>query len=237
MFFATNLRRRCCRPELIDQPDLEEARHRGALRGLERINFWSGSARLLWRPVRALSREYGPAALRVLDIATGAGDVPIRLWRKAKRAGVHLVMEACDINPRAIAYARSRAKKVGAEIRFFVADALADAPPGRYDVVCTSLFLHHLADEQAVLLLRRMAQVADRMVLVNDLRRCLAGYVLAWVGTRVLSRSRVVHADGPQSVAAAFRPKEVLALAERAGLMGTTVARRWPCRYLMSWRK
>jgi hypothetical protein len=31
----------------MDQRDLDDGRHGGALRGLERINFWTGSSRIL----------------------------------------------------------------------------------------------------------------------------------------------------------------------------------------------
>jgi hypothetical protein len=30
---------------------------------------------------------------------------------------------------------------------------------------------------------------------------------------------------------------EALDLAQRAGLQGATVSRRWPCRYLLSWER
>ena len=39
-------------PEIMDQPDLRPARHVGALHGLARVNFWSGSAGILWPPLR-----------------------------------------------------------------------------------------------------------------------------------------------------------------------------------------
>jgi hypothetical protein len=61
--------------------------------------------------------------------------------------------------------------------------------------------------------------------------------LLACAGTRLLSRSPVVHVDGPRSVAAAFTPAEALDLAQRAGLTGATVVRRWPCRFLLTWRR
>ena len=68
-------------PEIMDQPDLRPARHVGALRGLARVNFWSGSAGILWRPLSALARRLG-RPIRVLDAASGGGDVPLRLWRR-----------------------------------------------------------------------------------------------------------------------------------------------------------
>jgi hypothetical protein len=98
------------------------------------------------------------------------------------------------------------------------------------------LFLHHLDEPQAVALLARMAGAARRLVLVNDLNRSRAGYLLAWAGTRLLSTSAVVHTDGPLSVEGAFTIAEATALAEKAGLTGARVEPRWPCRWLLQWR-
>jgi hypothetical protein len=100
-----------------------------------------------------------------------------------------------------------------------------------------SLFLHHLDEPQAVELLRRMSESARHLVLVNDLIRGRLGYALAWLGTRLLTRSRVVHVDGPLSVEGAFTRAEALELAERAGLHGATIVRRWPCRFLLTWQR
>jgi 2-polyprenyl-3-methyl-5-hydroxy-6-metoxy-1,4-benzoquinol methylase len=228
-----NLSRRHPQPEIMEQPDLDPMLHQGALRGLERINLWSGSAGILWPSIRNLAQRNG-GHVSVLDIATGAGDLPIRLWRKAHRKGLSLDIAGCDIRARAVDHARQRAEQAGAGVRFFVWNALADPPPAPVDVATWSLFLHHLEDDEAVLLLSRMSRLA-RLVLVNDLVRSRTGYLLAYFGVRLLFTSWVVHHDGPVSVRAAFRPSEALELARRAGMNGATVARRWPCRFLLSW--
>ncbi len=239
MFHLTwpaDLRERRRRPELMDQPDLDGRQHTHALRGLERINFWSGSVHILWPPILALLRQTG-RPLRVLDLASGAGDVPIGLWRRARRAGLALDLDAWDVSPRAVAYGRARAEAAGASVQFFEADAIRTAIPPQYDVMTSSLFLHHLDEQQAHDLLQRMAQAAKRLVLVNDLARCYRGYLLAHLATRLLSASRVVHVDGPRSVEGAFTPEEARALAEGAGLRGARVDRRWPCRFLLTWER
>ena len=231
------LRHRRRQPEVMDRPDLDPERHVHALQGLERINRWSGSGGILWGAIRPLARETGAHPLRVLDVATGAGDVAVGLWHRARRAGLALHVEGCDLSPRALEYARGRAEQQGADVEFFPLDALNGEIPARYDVIVCSLFLHHLDEDQAVSLLRRMARAANRMVLVNDLARSPAGLVLAYLGTRLLSMSPVVQVDGPVSVRAAFSLEEVGALAEQAGLAGATVERRWPCRFLLTWRR
>ena len=78
--FLLSLRQRCVLPELMDQPELDAIEHGRALAGLARINALSGSARILWPSLRDLARRKRTDGLRVLDVASGAGDVPIRLW-------------------------------------------------------------------------------------------------------------------------------------------------------------
>lgn len=229
------LRRRRRLPELMDQPGLDRSRHFEALRGLERINHVSRSSYAFWPAVRRMARSSGQP-VRVLDLATGAGDVPIGLWRLARRAGIELEIAGCDRSSQALEYARQRAREQRAEVRFFALDALAEQLPAGYDVLMCSLFLHHLDDGQAEDLLRRMALATRRLVLVADLRRGRDGYLLAWVGTRLLSRSAIVHTDGPRSVEAALTLAEARALARRAGLEDATVEPRWPCRYVLTWR-
>src|SRR5437764_11213730 len=91
----SDLRHRCVTPEVMDQPGLDAAEHARALRGLSRINTVSGSAGILWPSLRDLARAAGADGIRVLDIATGAGDVPLRLWQKARRAGVGMRIAGC----------------------------------------------------------------------------------------------------------------------------------------------
>jgi SAM-dependent methyltransferase len=232
-----SLSQRRRRPEVMDQPGLPAPRHDRALRGLARLNSWSGSARLLWGPLAQLARRAPRRPLRVLDLATGAGDVPVRLWRRARRGGLDLEIDACDISPVAVEHARRRAARAGAPVRFFVHDALCGPALGGYDAAVCSLFLHHLSEDEAVLFLRRMAGAAERLVLVNDLERTRGGLALAYVATRLLTASDVVHTDGPRSVEGAFTREELQALAARAGLAGASVQRRWPFRLLLSWSK
>ena len=78
-----------------------------------------------------------------------------------------------------------------------------------------------------------MADTA-RLVLVNDLERSAPNFAMVYAASRLVSRSPVVHVDALLSVRAAFTPGEVRALAERAGLTGATVVRRWPCRLLLT---
>jgi hypothetical protein len=121
-------------------------------------------------------------------------------------------------------------------VRFVEANVLEHGAPVEADVVFCSLFLHHLDEAEAAALLRRMAEAATRLVLVSDLQRSAIGFLYAWVGCRLLSRSRIFHVDGQRSVESAFTADEAAALAKRAGLAGARITRAWPQRWLLEWR-
>jgi len=230
-----DLAQRCRRPELMDQPGLDAGEHARALSGLGRINRVSLSDAILWPAVARLAQACGAAPIRVLDLASGGGDVPIALACRAARARLDVRIEGCDISQGAVHFARRMATERGVAVRFFALNALADSIPEGYDVLTCSLFLHHLDEADAVRLLRRMADAARRLVLVDDLVRSRMGYALAWAGCRLLSRSPIVRHDGPVSVSSAFTPAEVRELAKRAGLEGVSLTRHWPRRFLLSW--
>ena len=222
----------------MDDPALDVSRHRHALRGLARLNRWSRSAEIVWDPIERLAQAVPHRPLRLLDVATGSGDLPLALWHRAKQRGVSIDCSGCDRSPVAIRYAQERARHAVADIRFFIADALTDLLPAEsaYDIVTCSLFLHHLSEADTVRLLRTMHALAGQLVVVNDLTRSLPGLGLAYLGSHLLTRSSIVHADGPQSVRAAYTLREIEQLAHDAGLTQATVVRRWPCRFLLSWR-
>jgi len=232
-----DLSQRNLQPEIMDQPDLDDASHRQALAGLKRINFVSGSVRILWSPIKALAKELRVRRLRVLDVASGGGDVAVGLWRKAHRAGLELNIVGCDKSPTAILHAEQLTEYARAGVRFETCDVLAESLPGDCDVVMSSLFLHHLPQEDAVALLRNMSAACHHLLLINDLRRCLSGYLLAQAVCRLLSHCSIVHTDGPRSVAGAFTRGEVLRLCEDARLSDARFAVRWPYRFLLMWKR
>ena len=233
-----NLKHRTRQAERMDQPDLDERLHRQALAGLARLNRASRSSTILWGPIHKLTMAMRPAPLRILDLACGGGDVTLELAQRGISRGLQLQVDGCDKSSVAIAVAQQRAAKLNVtSSKFSVHDVLRDPLPDDYDVLTCSLFLHHLSDAEAGLLLENMAHAARRLVLINDLKRSCLGYATAWVACHALSRSPVVRFDGPVSVMSAFTADEALALAAGHGMPEATVSHHWPRRFLLAWRR
>jgi 2-polyprenyl-3-methyl-5-hydroxy-6-metoxy-1,4-benzoquinol methylase len=229
------LRRRRFLPELMDQPSLDVASHEQALRGLGRLNAASGASRQLWRRLKVAGVAARSVPWRLLDVASGGGDVPIDLWKLARRDGVDLQICGVDASPTACAFAQRRADALAAPATFHTTDITAEELPCGFDIVTCSLFLHHLTVDDAVALLAKLG-AAGRLAVVSDLRRSTIGLALAHLACRTLTRSPIVRFDGPQSVANAFTCSEMRELCRRAGMESATVEAAWPFRLLVTHR-
>ena len=219
-------------PELMDDPGLDPELHSHALRGLAAVNRVSRAADTLFAELLPHLRDH---PIRVLDVACGGGDVAVALAQRGRRRGLALTVDGLDRSDVAIAGARNRAKMAEVDGQFVTGDALEDRLPAGYDFLVTSLFLHHLKEADVVRLLAGMRRAARIGVVACDLERTLPGLVAAAAGTRLLTRSRIVHVDGVLSVRAAFRVRELRRLADAAGLTGATIRRSWPFRLVLSW--
>jgi 2-polyprenyl-3-methyl-5-hydroxy-6-metoxy-1,4-benzoquinol methylase len=223
------------RPELMDQPGLAADAHNAALAGLSRANRLSLAVSTLWRPLAARIKADPERRWRLLDVACGAGDVPLGIARRAAVAGLPLDVAGCDLSETAVAHATRDAVAAGLRAEFFPRNVLADGLPDGFDFVTCSLFLHHLDAPDAVTLLRSIGRAAGTLGVVSDLRRTRVGYAMAYAVTRLVTRSRIVHIDGPLSVRAAFTIDEARRLADESGLSGrVTVRPAWPQRFLMT---
>ena len=204
--------------ELLDGP-LEPSQLAGNLRDLARVNRRLGGQELSWQAVHYLLRELPEdRPVRLLDVGTGAADIPLALLRRARENGRRLEIVATDVRPEIVQAVRRRLEgAAGLDIRLATAGRL-DHPSGSFDIVHASLVAHHLEPPGAAQLLQEMARVASLGVIVNDLFRRWHAWLGAWLLTRLATGNRYTRHDGPLSVRRAYQPVELARLARQAGL-------------------
>jgi ubiquinone/menaquinone biosynthesis C-methylase UbiE len=205
-------------PELMDDLSRPENEFDEAYRELEVVNRRLGG-------IRAIKRFLPRAPnLLMLDVAAGGCDVAEALLQKR---AVKIV--ALDINDKGFKYARKSWLLVG--------DAMElPFPDNTFDVVMSSLFFHHLKDAECIKVLRNMWRVSKRLVIVNDLHRHPVAYAAIQALSARYSKSVMFRHDAPVSVLRAFRPVELLKLAEQAGVPAR-VYRSFPFRLVLVAKK
>ena len=206
--------------ELMDGPLDDRVALAANLRDLRRINRLLGGTDLSRRAVAILARP-DLATLRLLDIGTGAADIPRALIADAEQRGARIRITAIDVHPEmlsvAVALDPGLATTPNLTLRVGDGRSLADSDDS-FDIAHASLVVHHLEPDAAVAFLREMGRVATRGVIVNDLVRSRAGWLGAWLIGHLLTRSRFTRHDAPLSVRRAYTVPELETLLARAGL-------------------
>jgi 2-polyprenyl-3-methyl-5-hydroxy-6-metoxy-1,4-benzoquinol methylase len=201
-------------PELMDRPQPVSPELESDLRNLRQLNRYFGSHTLVRRFLRKWLHP--GQTVRVLDLATGSGDIPRLIARHARRIGAKAQIDAVDQQVATIEIARQLSANYP-EITFHQADVFEWGELHSYGIVLCSLALHHFTDEDAVRLLRRCLELTQRYALISDLRRGLFATIGVYLLTAFLFRDPMTRYDGRVSAARAFSFRELHALAQRAG--------------------
>jgi SAM-dependent methyltransferase len=215
---AIDFSRRAQLTERMDEPCSREVL-RACLRDIARTNRWT----LAYRPLLSWLNEIAatlPALdgpLRILDVGCGYGDGLRRVEQWATARGLPVELTGLDLNPDAGAIA-AEASSISSKIQWVTADILTYLPQQGPHLVISSLFTHHLAEEQIVQFLRWMEEHALIGWFINDLSRAPIPYHAFRIFARLMGLHPFVQYDGPVSIARSFVADEWRGMCAGAGL-------------------
>jgi ubiquinone/menaquinone biosynthesis C-methylase UbiE len=215
--------------ELLDGPLDDRATLIGNLRDLRRANRWLGGVAMSVRAIEAvLAATAGGEPVRILDVGTGGADVPLALLEHARQAGLHWRLTGIDSRPEVLDAAAAADRRVTgtAGLELHVGDGRSlPYPDGSFDLVHTSLVVHHLEPDEAAALLREMTRVARRGIVVNDLVRGRLAYLGAWLLAHLATANAYTRHDAPMSVQRSYTRAELVAMTEASGARIVATAR------------
>ena len=204
-------------PAVLEMMDREQPVSIDLERDLEHIrqlNRWFGSYRLVSGFIRNWIKPTDK--LRVVDLATGSGDIPRLIVDYARKISARVEIDALDRQPATLEIAR-RLSVDYPEISYREANILKWDSAEAYDITLCTLALHHFSNEDAVRLLRRCFHVSKRFVLVSDLRRSFSLIAGVYLLTTLIFREPMTRYDARLSTARAFSFSEMRELAAKAG--------------------
>ena len=228
--------------ELLDDHRVDDSIRLAAVQDVCRANTYFGGTRVVLREFHAaLETGMGPGdgeTITLLDVGTGAGDLPARLRDCGLHRGYTVRPLGVDLSP-ALARAAGKAGTIavcgnGLSLPF---------AERSFDIVLCSQLLHHFVDGEAICLLRELNRVARRRVIVCDLRRSWVAAGGFWLAALPLRFHPVTRHDGVRSVRRGFTRAELtrlvrFAVGQRAvarGSLGFRLSVSWVPRRLPEW--
>lgn len=215
--------------ELLDNRRADPALVRESLRNIARANAWFGGTRAAAHGVECLLARHPTRTISLLDVGTGAGDVPRHLVERLDRRGTTVRPVGVDLHRTAAGLATR------AGIPSFQGDGLALPLSDRsVDVVLVSQVAHHLTEAGIALLVREASRVARIGVVISDLRRSRWAELGFGLASRLLRFDRATTVDGVTSLRRGFRSAELRTMllgvgfqAECLELVGSRVVAWW----------
>jgi ubiquinone/menaquinone biosynthesis C-methylase UbiE len=192
--------RRSVIPELLDDDSGTAAEIACSLRDLRHINAWFGGMRTTTELLRRVARVSGLRTLSLLEVGSGAGDVPLAAGRVLARRGIGLQITLLD---------RVSSHLPQASVPAIAGDALRlPFRDGAFDVVSCSLLAHHFEPDTLVTFAQESLRVSRQAVLINDLIRSRLHLLLVYLGLP-LFHSRITWHDAPASVKRSYTCAEM----------------------------
>lgn len=207
--------------ERLDRGDYTPLEYARWQREMFFIHRLLGEQRALFRAIEPNTTE----GLSVLEIGAGSGDLLRSVKRRARNDNNILIGSDGSFDAVKSLHANGceAVQCNGLQLPF------AD---NTFDVVYSSLTLHHFADAAAVILLKEMQRVASKRVIVIDLRRSRLAYRLYRIFGKLLLQP-FTYEDGSLSIKRSFTQNELVSLAEKAGFSSVEVFRSAAFRIVM----
>ena len=222
-------------PELMDKGNIPSKDLFRNYHELHIINRWLGGYRITVKGLGKLIHEK-EKTYSILDAGCGGGDTLSAIMNWGKRKGFHFDLTGIDLSEAAITYAKQNHGNDG--INWVQENVFTHLNSGvTYDIIVSSLFMHHLPDEKIAELLQLMNRSARVGIIVNDLQRHPLAYHSIRLLTQLFSRSYLVKHDAPLSVQRGFHRSEWENIASRSPIKLTECRWQWAFRYLIIIKK
>lgn len=215
--------------EQMDRPDCDPVKLRRSYQQFGVINrLVSGWRRIYRRQLRPHLAVSGTTTL--LDIGSGAGDIPRALLRWAAADGFSLEVTAIDPDSRAHAFATAQEPVPGLTFRQAYSSELV-AENLRFDLVTSNHMLHHLSAAELDGLLRDSERLCRIRAVHNDLARSRISFGVFGAVSKPLFHGSYIHEDGLASIRRSYTAEEL----RRQVPPGWRVNRRFPYHLLLSY--
>ncbi|MEM5565732.1 methyltransferase domain-containing protein [Psychroserpens sp. AS72] len=218
--------------EIMDDLDYNGPILHDALDKLAKINQWlGGNAVTINGLKRALNNLDKSKQITIIDLGCGGGDILREVSRFGVQNGYQFKLIGIDANQHTVNYAESLSIDYD-NLEFKAIDIFSsEFEQLEYDLVLTTLFLHHFKEDELVTFLKPVLEKAKLGIVVNDLHRHKLAYYLFKLLCTTIKNKTIVE-DGLTSVLRGFKRNELVDISQQ---LDANYQLRWKWAFRFQW--
>ena len=230
MSFFVNTTYRTDAIEIMDDFSMSGEILIDTLNKLDSINKWLGGNVITLNGIKKLLKNHPKKEeLTIIDLGCGSGDMLRRVAEYGKNEGYIFKLIGVDANEFIINHAK-KTSTAYPEISYLQQDIFSEEfKESSYDIVLTTLFLHHFKEDELVSLLNQICQKASLGIVVNDLHRHALAYYLFKLLCLVI-KNEMVKQDGLTSILRGFKKEELEDISKKIKVK-SQIEWKWAFRY------
>ena len=219
--------------ERMDTGDYTPEEYERFLKDIAYINRRIGDTAAIEKTLLGEIERLDLKEFSVLDLGAGSGELLRFIAEFAERTNRRAFLVGLDLHEQSLQVMMRESAEVK-DIHPVRSDALhLPFADDSFDFCISSLFTHHLKDDQVVELFREMDRVSARGIFSIDLHR----HPMAWILYKLFCWSHgispMVRYDGSLSILRSFKPEEISTLAAQANLSNPVVEDHSPYRLVL----
>lgn len=197
---------------------------------LASINKWLGGNNVTITGLKkVLINHPKDHPITIIDLGCGGGDLLRRISKYGTKNGYTFKLVGIDANKDAMFHARNLSKNYH-NISFIACDIFSEEfETLQYDLVLSTLFLHHFKEEQIIDILSKAKKKAKLGIIVNDLNRHPMAYYLFKLVCLTI-KNRMIIDDGLTSILRGFKRKELESFSNKLQVK-PQIKWKWAFRY------
>ena len=232
MSFLVDTTYRTDNEEIMDDFSIDGPLLNDALDKLATINKLLGGNGVTLSGLKILLKNHPKdIPITIIDLGCGGGDILRAIADYGKNEGYNFELIGVDANKNATDYATTLSADYD-NIKFAYVDVFSEEFKRMdYDIVITTLFLHHFKENQLLELMSHLLKKAKLGMVVNDLHRHRLAYYLFKLIT-IPVKNKMIIEDGLTSVLRGFKRFELESLSKK---LSANYQLKWKWAFRYQW--